>query len=109
MDHKKQRRIGAMIGLAALGAAFLLPVPAHSQARVCFEREGLARVLKERFGEAVIARGLTSRGQVIELFRHPQRETWTMVMTDRSGRSCVLFAGEAWQQDETPVETGRPL
>ncbi len=95
-------RLGvAMIGLAALGAAFLVATPAHGQVRVCFDRDGLVRVLAERFGEAVTARGLTSTGQVVELFRHPTSEAWTLVVTDRSGRSCVVFAGEAWQSDVT--------
>ena len=91
------RRVGVVLGLAALGAAFLSVTPAGAQTRVCFDREGLARVLAQRFGEAVVARGLTSTGQVVEVFRHPHRETWTLVVTDRDGRACVVFAGEAWQ------------
>ncbi len=67
------------------------------RAQVCVAREGLVKVLAERYGEHEVGRGLAASGQLIELFRNSRTETWTLVLSDQSGRSCVLFAGRAWQ------------
>lgn len=72
------------------------------RAQVCVAREGLVRVLAERYGEHESGRGLTASGQLVELFRNPRTESWTLVLSDQSGRSCVLFAGGAWQGTVLP-------
>ena len=92
----------ALFGLrAAVLAAFLLaafslwPTPAAGQV-LCGPRDGLDALLKQRFGETRQAMGVSTDAQrIIELFMAPDG-SWTIVVTDTRGRSCIVLAGEDW-------------
>ena len=62
----------------------------------CAERTDVVRILKELFGELLVAHGLAASGAVAELFRSPQG-TWTIVATSPNGVSCMVGAGESWK------------
>ena len=87
---------------AAALAAFLLAATVWSTSAAgqmsCGPRNGLADQLKQRFGETRQALGVSTDGQrIVELFMRPGG-SWTIVVTDIHGRSCILFAGENWTQ-----------
>jgi hypothetical protein len=44
--------------------------------------------------------GVVNSKAVMEIFMSPQG-TWTMVITDTSGKSCITAFGEEWQ--DVPV------
>ena len=88
---------------AAVLAAFLLavlslwPAPASGQV-LCGPRDGLDDLLKQRFGETRQAVGVsTDARRIVELFMAPNG-SWTIVVTDTQGRSCIVLAGEDWTQ-----------
>ena len=88
---------------AAVLAAFLLavlslwPAPATGQ-MLCGPRDGLAELLKQRFGETQQAVGVSADARrIVELFVAPDG-SWTIVVTDTQGRSCIVLTGKDWNQ-----------
>lgn len=75
---------------------------------VCAEREALLASLSREYSEAPQAVGLANNGNVVELLTAGDGRTWTLLMTRPDGTSCVVAAGEAW--DQLPqVASGEPL
>lgn len=85
--------------IAAAGVLPLLASPAAAQAQqVCVMRDAAAERLEKQFGERVQGRGLANAGQAMfELFVG-EKGSWTMVVSDPKGRSCVIASGDNWQQ-----------
>lgn len=94
--------------LAALGfVATMLAVtgPATAQ-QVCGPHEVAKDQLEKRFDEKVVGRGLANSGkQMFELFVS-ENGTWTVVVSQPRGLSCVLASGESWQH--VPLVIGDP-
>ena len=82
-----------------VGVAFqLAPKLASSQTATgppCVERTQLVQLLREAYGEQVVARGLVSGGLVLEVYASAAG-TWTIVATAPTGMSCLLADGVAW-------------
>jgi hypothetical protein len=82
--------------IAALVAAFFA-APAWAQPP-CMPRDDLARGLAERYGERLVARGLTDpQGQRFEVFVAPDTGTWSAIVTLPTGLACWIGSGEAWE------------
>ncbi len=58
-------------------------------------------MLKAKYGETPVARGLMHSGRLIEVFASPGGDTWTIVFTTPGGMSRVGAAGVAW----SPVDS----
>lgn len=81
---------------------------AQPAANVCAAREALLTSLSREYSEAPKAVGLANNGSVVELLTSRDGNTWTLLMTRPDGTSCVVAAGEAW--DQLPqVASGEPL
>ena len=61
--------------------------------------------LAKDYGEAVVARGLSSPDWMMELWSSKNGETWTILMVNKNGMACSLSGGEALQNYnwEAPV------
>ena len=90
-------RFAALLVAAALAPA--LVSSASAQAR-CGPRAEIVKTLGETFKEAPIGIGITQPGQVIELFASSSG-SWTMVVTNPNGTSCLIAAGENWDMVRT--------
>ena len=87
--------------LAAVAA--VLSSPAHAQqAQPCDERSAVVARLAERYGETLQSLGLTRNGKVLEVYASTATGTWTVIVTDEAGRSCLVEAGETWEAVGTP-------
>ena len=97
-----------MIGLAcalAIGTSlFSTAVTAQSQEQ-CGPRAKVVNVLNAKFQESQRAMGLINERAMMEVYISA-KGTWTMVVTDEAGMTCVLAAGEAW--DELPARALGP-
>ena len=84
---------------AAFGAAFLLLAGASAAAAqaVCLPRGQALQHLAAKYGEAPVARGVTGIGSLLEVLAAPSGGTWTIIVTQPSGRSCLVAAGEGWR------------
>ena len=63
----------------------------------CMRAQELARFLEENFGELPTARGLGDGGVVVTMFAAGDSNTWTLAITQPSGVSCILAAGESFE------------
>jgi len=90
------------VALAALLCVFAVPAEADRPAPNCAAREELVAALTGDFGETVMGRGLNLAGVVLEIWTSPAG-TWTAVVVDARGRSCVVATGQSWEPVERPI------
>ena len=86
----------AVIILATV--AFLIAAsPALAQI-FCAPHAEFVEHLLEEYDEQPLAFGLNNDGRVMELFGAPGGKTWTLLITNTRGISCVVTSGENWQK-----------
>ncbi len=86
-----------VLSAIVIASALLLSAqPANAQ-QVCAPHEKATLHIEEKFDEQVVGRGLTPNGKAMfELFVS-ESGSWTVLVSDPSGRSCVVAIGENWQ------------
>ncbi len=90
---------GIAIAVTALTTVMLASRPADAQ-QVCLLHEAAQKQLSERFNEDVAGRGLATNGKsMVELYTS-EDGSWTLVVTDLEGRSCVIGSGVSWIHDQ---------
>ncbi len=88
------RRSSRLIALLAP----LLFCAGHATAQPqCNTRESIRTQLAERYGESPVATGVTSGGALVEVYSANNGRTWSIVVTDTNGISCLAAAGEGWR------------
>jgi hypothetical protein len=95
-----------ILTLAAALVAFFMPVLAQAQvppAAVCGERDGFLAHLSRTHNEAPSAMGITASGRVLEVLTSANG-TWTIIITHPNGITCMVTAGEAWEDLERVAE-----
>ncbi|MDZ5699352.1 MULTISPECIES: hypothetical protein [Phyllobacteriaceae] len=92
---KKARK--AAFGLTALASVVLFTGAdsATSESSICAPREDLVSQLGNQFNESQKAIGLLGDRAVMEVFTSDQG-SWTILTTDIEGNSCIVAAGEGW-------------
>jgi hypothetical protein len=91
----------AVISLGLLAAT---PQARAEDRRACAEREQVVQKLEEKFGETLRSIGLHQNDGVVEVYSSEATGTWTILMTRPDGMSCLLAAGELWEQDAKPID-----
>ena len=66
----------------------------------CGDRTTIVEKLSAKYGEARQATGLNTSSNLIEVFSSEETGSWTILMTDAQGKSCLVAAGEHW--DSSP-------
>ena len=82
-----------------------LAASASAQSR-CAPHGEIIKVLSGKYQEYRRALGVISEKAMMEVYISP-KGTWTMLVTDEAGMSCVLAVGEAW--DEMPIPLVGPF
>ncbi len=98
----------SLMGAAAVVAMLSFhPLAAETTAgnSPCAERTNVIDTLDTQYKESPRAIGLVSQEAVLEIFVS-ETGTWTVVVTDPAGVSCVLAAGQAWE--EIPLASNAP-
>lgn len=68
-----------------------------SKAQVmCGDWKEMTTALKAKFEEAPVSKGLTATGSLVEVYAS-KKGSWTIVVTDPKGQSCLVAAGEYWE------------
>jgi hypothetical protein len=101
------------LGVAAATMAWLAIAQGQAQGPqqaqvVCAERQALLSSLSRQYKENPSALGVANNGALIELLTATDGVTWTLLVTRPDGTSCVLAAGEGWE-DLPQVAGGQPL
>jgi hypothetical protein len=86
----------------ALCAAAVVIVPASAMAgpAACSPRQDVLDQLASKFKEAPVAVGLANNGGLLELLTAGDGTTWTIIITMPNGVSCLVAAGEDWQDHQ---------
>ena len=82
-------------------AALLGPVGAHAQTKsqtlLCDQRASIIGHMAEKYREAPVAIGVTSTGSIVEVLTTGDGTTWTIIVSNPNGTSCLIAAGEGWR------------
>jgi len=82
-------------------AALLGPVEAHAQTQsqtlLCDQRASIIGHMAEKYREAPVAIGVTSTGSIVEVLTTGDGTTWTIIVSNPNGTSCLIAAGEGWR------------
>jgi hypothetical protein len=87
--------MGAATMLAAMSA---IPAAAAAGSPPCAPRPELLKQLANKFHEEPAALGLTNSGSLIEVLTSDDGSTWTIMITQPKGPSCLVAAGASWEQ-----------
>ncbi|WP_119458470.1 hypothetical protein [Rhodospirillaceae bacterium SYSU D60014] len=83
--------------LALLIVLLALPASAVAEPTACSKRTEVVAHLAKKFKEAPAALGLASNGGLLEVLTNGNGSTWTIIVTMPNGISCLVAAGEDWQ------------
>lgn len=93
----------AWLALTAFHSATSLQAQAQL---ICLVRADAVEQLKKQHGEKVTGRGIVRGGKSMVELLTGKNGSWTVVVTDVKGRSCIVANGNAWHSI-APLE-GRP-
>lgn len=100
-----KRTSQALIACCAIASASVFAETASAQ-QACAPREKVTLKLEEKYSEKVVWRGLAPSGQALfELFVN-EAGSWTVIVSDPHGQSCVVAVGESWER--MPLLAGNP-
>jgi hypothetical protein len=91
-----------LLGLSA-GAT-----PAMAAPEICGTRADLLKELTQRYSEAPVAIGLANSGALVEILTNDNGSTWSIMVSQPNGTSCLVAAGKEWQELK-PDAVGRDL
>lgn len=91
--------------LLSLTLLMTVVITGSSHAAVCTKRTKLLGVLDGKYAEQRQAIGLISQSGVLEVFAS-DKGTWTVVVTNPNGMSCIVASGDAYEQ--VPRVINRP-
>jgi len=95
-----------LISTTLLSIVALSTTPSVAQT-ACGKRADVIRQLDEKYGETSRSLGLAQGRGVVEVYASEETGSWTILLTNPQGTSCLIAAGEAFQID--PVAgTGNP-
>jgi hypothetical protein len=69
----------------------------------CNSHDKLVEMLGSTYTEAPNAFGLQANGHLLEVFVSRKSGSWTMVSTRPDGVSCIVAAGQHWQDLRYPT------
>ena len=82
--------------LAFIAVAASLGAAAEAQT-VCGERAAIVAQLERKYGETRRSIGLQQDRAVIEVYASDKTGSWTILVTDTAGKSCLIAAGDAFE------------
>ncbi len=87
------KKWSAALTISTATALFATSVFAQT---VCGPRDKFVSHLAKKHAEQTTAMGLASNGRVVEVLS-AENGSWTIIITEPGGQSCVVAAGEAWE------------
>ncbi|MEM9204709.1 MAG: hypothetical protein AAGA88_00100 [Pseudomonadota bacterium] len=88
------------LGLTGLGTVTLSET-AH--ASMCDSRDRVTKLLESRYKEAPIAVGMVSDRGVMEVYVSSGSGTWSIVVTNPQGKTCIIAAGQNFEELEAKL------
>ena len=95
---KTKRRLFGITSAVSIAIAALSMVHPASATQECALRDVAMTHLEKNYREHVVGRGLTGDGRGMVEFLTGGEGTWTLIVTDVRGHSCVIASGGAWMK-----------
>ncbi len=89
-----------ILGLTGAVMAIMVATPASAQA-VCGDRNEIVARLESGYQEKSSAMGVSTNGGLVELYTS-EKGTWTLMLTQPNGTSCLIAAGNNWESLSDP-------
>jgi hypothetical protein len=84
--------------IALAAAIFVLwPTATWPQQPPCAPYEDVSKALASEYGEAVMERGLSQAGVMVEWWGNSATGTWTILTITAAGVACIVQAGELFE------------
>jgi hypothetical protein len=80
------------------GAMILAANDVSAQTRNCADHAQIVERLATSYGESRQSVGLSSDNAMVEIFASAETGSWTIVVTRPDGPSCLIAAGQSFQQ-----------
>ena len=90
------RKLVAMFSCALFASLTSAAIAAQPLTN-CGPHADLVKALSDKFGETPSATALTNAGGLLEVLAANDGSTWTILLSRPDGLSCVVAAGEDWQ------------
>ncbi|MCI0429844.1 MAG: hypothetical protein L0210_04795 [Rhodospirillales bacterium] len=97
-DDPKKRHVVVLGKIVLLAATVAVPLTAVAAPATCGARKELLAKLVQQFRESPAAVGLSSDGTLVEVLTNEDGSTWTIMVSRPDGVSCLVAAGESWQE-----------
>ena len=87
-----------LAGIAIIAAPIFVSAQAAAAGTIyCGARPDVVALLASDFREQTSSVGVTGDGQLLEVLTSEEDATWSIVLTDSRGQSCIVATGEGWQ------------
>lgn len=86
----------SLTALAATGSLMLFSTQALAQ-QMCADRAQVLDRLESKYGESRQSIGLAPNNGVVEVFASDETGTWTILITQPDGKSCLIASGQAFE------------
>ena len=88
----------ALVAAAVLSASeTTTQAQTQPQIQQCDQRARVIGHLAQKYKEAPVAIGVTSTGGMVEVLTSGDGGTWTIILSNPNGTSCLVAAGEGWR------------
>jgi len=93
----------SLLARTVVGIALIACTPHAEAADGCAARGEVVAKLAQRFGETLRSVGLQRAEGIVEVYASEETGTWTILVTRPDGLSCLLAAGELWEEEPKTV------
>ncbi|MEX3011024.1 hypothetical protein [Hoeflea sp. TYP-13] len=77
---------------------FAVSTQVQAAGLTCGDRTKLLKALSEKYKESPKALGLSATGKAMFEVYTSKTGTWTILMTNTSGVTCIMAAGHSWEE-----------
>lgn len=99
--------ICAGFALAATAMA-LIAQQASAGTIYCGDRTKVVAMLAADYREQPNSVALTGDGRLLEVLTNDEQQTWSILLTDTHGQSCIVATGESWQNRDAEQSALEP-
>ncbi len=64
----------------------------------CGAHNDIVKALEKKYGETVRGVGFVADKGLMQVLVSPEKGTWTIIMTNPKGQSCLIAAGKGWEE-----------
>jgi hypothetical protein len=93
-------------GLVSLVIAVSPQIALADTSMPCGDRTAIIERLSDKYGEQRKATGLNNSANLVEVFSSETTGSWTILMTNPDGKTCLIAAGEHWDASPEQMLTG---